>query len=488
MLEIIDFLSVFRDNKNQSMKYYGYKVLLFFLRALVATKKGFLYFGRLFKPLLHVLRIWYRKAIAFRIFKIAFVLGKKLQKYKLPKDSRLIDLISSSFVLQCVFFGLVLIISIPQSKFYSADKALATSHETLLYTLIGPGDQDFDAEELIISTAEPALVLNNDGNSWDTGVLGANSGPQFGADTDTQNEIQDIASISAGGSALLKPSIPSGTVLPTESPTLSSGSTTGARTKSVEYEVRSGDVLGTIATRFGLKVTTVLLANNLTTHSYIRPGDILKIPPADGAVYTVRRGDTVGKIARQFGVGQDEIIAFNKMSKDGASISVGEDLFIPGAQISQSSQTRVAIAVPNKIVQTIRKIAAPPASVDTPAGSGYIWPTKDHRINQYYGLRHTGVDIHGTTGNPNYAARAGTVIKSQCGWNGGYGCYVILSHGGGVTTLYGHNTKLLVSVGDEVKQGQVIGLLGSTGRSTGPHLHFEIRVNNKRANPLQYIR
>ncbi len=470
------------------MKYYIYKVLLFFLRALVGTKKGFFYFGRLCKPLVRMLRAWYHKGIAFRIFKIAFVLQKKIQRYKLPKDSRFIDVISSRVILQCLFFLVILLLAIPQSKLYSADKALATSHETLLYTLIGPGDQDFDAQEVVVSSAEFNQAPTNSDTSWNTGALGTSNGPQFEAGVNTENEVQDIASISAGGSALVKPSIPTGTVLETESPVVASAQNPGARTKSVEYEVRSGDVLGSIATRFGLKIATVLLANNLTSHSYIRPGDILKIPPADGAVYTVRRGDTVGKIAKQFGVGQDEIIAFNKMSKDGASISVGEDLFIPGAQITQTSQTRVALALPSKITQTIRKIAAPPSSVDTPAGSGYIWPTADHRINQYYGLRHTGVDIHGTTGNSNYAARAGTVIKSQCGWNGGYGCYVILNHGGGVTTLYAHNTKLLVSVGDEVKQGQVIGLLGSTGRSTGPHLHFEVRVNNKRVNPLQYIR
>jgi len=166
---------------------------------------------------------------------------------------------------------------------------------------------------------------------------------------------------------------------------------------------------------------------------------------------------------------------------------VGTELFVPGAEISGSSPSSLAIT-PSKITETIRKIAAPPPSVAAPAGSGYIWPTQERRINQYYGLRHTGLDIHGKIGYPNYAAKAGTVKTSQCGWNGGYGCYVILDHGGGVTTLYAHNSKLMVSVGDKVSQGDVVGLLGSTGRSTGPHLHFEIRINSKRANPLQYIR
>ncbi len=467
------------------MKYYGYKVLLFFLRGLVALKKGLVHFGCLFLPALKIFGLWYHKVVGFRLFKMNFVIGRKLQKYKLPKDNRFVDVISSRFFLQCIFLLVVLIIAIPQSKLYFVDNALATSHETLLYSLVGPGDQDFDSQDVIVGSDEIPAINSNQEASWDNGVLGANSGPQFESGTDTGNEPQDMVSISAGGSALLKPSIPTGATLPTE-PTTTELNTTGVRTKTVQYEVKSGDVLGSIATQFGLKIATVLWANNLTARSYIRPGDILKIPPADGAVYAVKRGDTVGKIARQFGADQDQIIAFNKMGKDGATISIGQELFIPGAQIS-GSPTQIAL-VPSKISQILRKVAAPLPSIDTPAGSGYIWPTQNHRINQGYGFRHTGVDIHGTTGNPNYAARGGTVVKSQCGWNGGYGCYIIISHGGGVTTLYGHNSKLLVAAGDEVKQGQVIGLLGSTGRSTGPHLHFEIRVNNKRTNPLQYIR
>lgn len=470
------------------MKYYGYKFLFFILRGLVAIKKGLVRFGRLFLPGFSFLGTWYRKVIGFRLFKIHFVLGRKLQKYKIPKDNRLVDVITSRFVLQFIFLLVVLVLAIPQSKLYSADKALVTSHETLLYTLIGPGDQDFDSQDVIVSNGEaPLFVTQNQDGAWNNGALGANNASQFGTDTLENTEPEDIASISAGGSAILKPSIPTGSTLPTEQPTTVT-TNTGARNKTIQYEVRQGDVLGSIATQFGIKVETLLWSNNLTVRSYIRPGDVLKIPPGDGAVYVVKRGDTVGNIARQFGADQNQIIAFNNMSKDGASISIGDELFIPGAQISGSPQKATVAIAPSKIVQTIRKIAAPTPSIDTPAGSGYIWPTQDHRINQYYGLRHTGLDIHGVIGNSNYAARAGTVIKSQCGWNGGYGCYIILDHGGGVTTLYGHNSKLFVAVGDKVTQGQVIGLLGSTGRSTGPHLHFEIRVGGKRANPLQYIR
>ncbi len=470
------------------MKYYGYKFLLFILRGLRAIKKGFLSLWHFLGPFVSFVGTWYQKVIGFRIFKVGFILRKKLQKYKIPKDNRLVDSITSRFVLQFVFFIAVLIIALPQSKLYPTDAALATSHETLLYTLIGPGNQDFDSQELVINSVEsPFVTPSRQDGSWDMGVIGANNTSQLGNNSNINFEPEDIVSISSGGSAIVKPSILTGSVLPIEqTPTVTEAAQ--GRNKMVQYEVRSGDVIGAISSRFGLKVATLLWANNLNSRSYIRPGDILKIPPGDGVMYTVRRGDTVGKIAREFDASQSEIIAFNNIGKEGANISIGDEIFIPNAQISESSrETSIAVA-PSKIVQTIRKIAAPPPSIDTPAGSGYVWPTKDHRINQYYGLRHTGVDIHGVIGNPNYAARAGKVIKSQCGWNGGYGCYIILDHGSGITTLYGHNSKLLVSVGDQVDQGQVIGLLGSTGRSTGPHLHFEVRVNNRRSNPLQYIR
>lgn len=465
------------------MKHYGYKVLLFLLRGLVLAKKGIFRFGRLFLPIFSFFGKWYERVIGFRLFKINFSLSRKLQKFKLPKDNRFVDMITSRFLLQCIFLVVILVLAIPQSKLYSVDNALATSHETLLYTLVGPGDQDFDSQDLTISTgALPPVIPQGEENTWNLGALGANGSAQF--ESESNNEVQDIASISAGGSALLKPSILPGTTLPVQETTSSSGDD---RAQVVQYEVQSGDVIGGIATKFGLKIATVLWANNLTARSYIRPGDVLKIPPADGVMYTVKRGDTVGKIARQFGSDQDDIIDFNKMSSDGASISIGDELFIPGAQMYTGSQTSLAIA-PSKITETIRKVAAPPPSVDTPAGSGYIWPTVSKRINQYYGLRHTGVDIHGIIGNANYAVKGGTVKTSQCGWNGGYGCYVIVDHGGGITSLYAHNSKLMVAVGDEVDQGDVVGLLGSTGRSTGPHLHFEIRINGKRANPLQYIR
>jgi murein DD-endopeptidase MepM/ murein hydrolase activator NlpD len=114
-----------------------------------------------------------------------------------------------------------------------------------------------------------------------------------------------------------------------------------------------------------------------------------------------------------------------------------------------------------------------------------LWPTSGHVITQYYGWKHTGVDIDGDYSSPLYAAADGTVQKA--GWNsGGYGLMILIDHPNGMTTRYGHASKLFVKAGDSVKKGQVIAMMGTTGRSTGTHLHFEVYVNGKRTNPLAY--
>jgi len=116
-----------------------------------------------------------------------------------------------------------------------------------------------------------------------------------------------------------------------------------------------------------------------------------------------------------------------------------------------------------------------------------IFPTESKIITQYFGLNHNGIDIAGKTGEEIKATAAGTVTTAQCGWNGGYGCYIILDHGNGITSLYANNDTLIVSEGEKVSAGQKIAELGSTGRSTGSHMHFEIRQNEKSMNPMHYL-
>ena len=214
-------------------------------------------------------------------------------------------------------------------------------------------------------------------------------------------------------------------------------------------------------------------------------GQQLTILPTDGVTYKVKRGDTIGKIAHDFSTDVNKIIASNNLEERG--LRIGATIIVPGGSPQPSA---VAIAKPS-IVSRIRDIILP-SNVEKPlvetlhGVANFIWPTQANRLTQYFSWRHTGVDIAGPVGLKIFAAADG--IVSIAGWQNGYGNTILLSHGNGVQTRYGHASKLLVSPGDYVQQGQTIALVGSTGHSTGPHLHFEIVLNGKRVNPLGYIR
>jgi murein DD-endopeptidase MepM/ murein hydrolase activator NlpD len=120
-----------------------------------------------------------------------------------------------------------------------------------------------------------------------------------------------------------------------------------------------------------------------------------------------------------------------------------------------------------------------------------VWPTSGGTISSGFGPRwgrqHRGIDIPRPYGTPIYAAADGTVVQVVTGWGGGYGNYIVIYHGGGISTLYSHNSRNAVSVGEKVKVGQILGYVGATGNATGPHLHFEVRVNGSPVNPLGYL-
>ena len=272
-----------------------------------------------------------------------------------------------------------------------------------------------------------------------------------------------------------------------QSTTVKSEETTAKRTSIITYEVQSGDTISTIADRFDLNVNTVLWANNLTAFSIIRIGDELKILPADGFLYTVKSGDTIGKLAQNFDTSAEKIVASNNLNSAG-TISIGKQLIIPGTKrtVSSPSTARNTTQSSYSGIAVIKDIV----SADKPIASGnkMVWPTQGHRITQYFSWKHNGVDIGNKIGTPIYAADSGTVEISQGGYNGGYGNTILINHGGGKKTRYGHASKLLVKKGEKVEKGQLIALMGSTGRSTGPHLHFEVIINGSRYNPLNYIK
>ena len=245
----------------------------------------------------------------------------------------------------------------------------------------------------------------------------------------------------------------------------------------MKYEVQEGDTLGQIAERFGLNLSTVLWGNDLSYTSTIQPGDKLNILPADGVLYTVRSGDTLSSIASYYDVDVDTVMSQNSISS-ADRLAIGDELLLPGGEPPTPTSTA-------RSSSSVAELFYAPSS-GSASGYGWVWPTDWRTITQYYGWGHTGLDIDGDYSTHNYASRGGVVVYS--GWRSGYGLLVEIDHGDGFVTRYAHNAQNYVGYGETVYAGQAIAQLGTTGRSTGTHLHFEIIKNGKFQNPLDYIR
>lgn len=259
-----------------------------------------------------------------------------------------------------------------------------------------------------------------------------------------------------------------------------------AKREITQYVVADGDTIAGIASRFSVSVTTVLSANGLNARSVIRPGQKLTILPTDGVLYVVKSGDTVLSIAKKFQSNAQEIVDANGLTSSSA-IKIGQRLVLPGGKLPVSAPITSTARIGSNISSVVSK-PAPSAEAGT-STTKLLWPTAVRRITQYFKRTHNGVDIAGPTGTAIYASETGTIIFS--GWNsGGYGNMVIIDHGQGLFTRYAHASKLLVKVGESVKRGDTIALMGSTGRSTGPHLHFEVLTGNtsNRVNPFDYTK
>lgn len=258
--------------------------------------------------------------------------------------------------------------------------------------------------------------------------------------------------------------------------------TTSGRKTPTTYAVAPGDSLSSIADRFGLKITTLLWTNKLTPTNTLQIGQELTVLPVDGMIHVVKSGDTVESIAKRYNADAEKILSFNGL-KPRATLRLAMNLIVPDGRPTyeppptqpKTRLARIQKFISRTIEQPIRRLGA------------FLWPTAFRHLNQYFSWYHPGVDIKGTLGSPVYAAADGTI--TQAGWNrGGYGNQVIIDHPDGRSTRYAHLSKIDVEIGDNIKQGQVIGLVGSTGRSTGPHLHFEVIAGGRRLNPLGFLR
>ena len=263
----------------------------------------------------------------------------------------------------------------------------------------------------------------------------------------------------------------------------------------IQYTVQPGDTLFLIAATYGLNPESVLWANYDSLKDnpdFLKPGMVLDIPPVNGIVYTVKGGDTVQSIAEQYKATADAIYVDGyewNLLKSGQQPQVGASIIIPGGSREFKSWS-VTQAVSSGSTGAGGQADS---GFCKNAGGGlvgtgtFIWPADKHWLSGYpYTAWHLGIDIAENLGDPIYAADSGVVIYA--GWNNwGYGNLVVIDHGNGWQTYYAHNSAIYVGCGQNVFKGNIISAAGSTGHSTGPHLHFETRFQGTLPNPFNVL-
>ena len=232
------------------------------------------------------------------------------------------------------------------------------------------------------------------------------------------------------------------------------------------YRILPGENLSSVAIKFGLSMATVLSLNSLDNAHSLRVGQKILLPTRSGIIFNTTNKESVSEIAERYGISAEETSLVNALSS--TEIEEGTTLFLPNANLSFKAMAEIL-------------------------GFQFINPVPGYRrISSHFGWRrhpilkqrilHKGIDFAGSIGTPIYAPKEGRVISS--GWNGSFGLTTVIRHNNGLTTLYAHQSKLFVKSGQWVTTGQRIGSIGNTGRSTGPHLHFEIRKYGQAKNPL----
>lgn len=248
--------------------------------------------------------------------------------------------------------------------------------------------------------------------------------------------------------------------------------------------VSEGETLSSIAERYGLQVETILWENDLTVKDKIKPGKELKILPLDGIRHKVTRGETIFSIGKKYGLegSQVQVVVdypFNEFLNDETfELVVGQHLLVP-----DGVKKTKATPVPRKTVAA--NYTADAGSVS--ATGSFIWPASG-RVTQGYRFYHKAVDIASKGGGAILASDSGIVTVASWLDNYGYGNRVVIDHGNGYQTLYAHLSAVQVKVGQRVNRGDVLGQMGNTGRSTGTHLHFEIRQGGSLMNPFSYLK
>ena len=237
------------------------------------------------------------------------------------------------------------------------------------------------------------------------------------------------------------------------------------------YKVRSGDTISGIAKKFGLtNISTLISVNDIGNVRQLAAGQKLKIPSIDGIIYTVKKGDSLSSLTGKYKISLEQLLDVNELTSE--TLTAGQQLFLPGAAMDSA-------ALRNAMGELFR----------LPISAHFRWSSPyGYRIDPIAGVKsfHTGTDMACPTGTPILAAMSGKVTTT--GMTRVYGNYVIIDHGNGYQTLYAHMSKIIATKGQWVSQGTRIGLVGSTGYSTGPHLHFTVYKNGKLVDPMTVLK
>ena len=276
------------------------------------------------------------------------------------------------------------------------------------------------------------------------------------------------------------------------------------------HTVTAGETWRGIATRYDLDIATLEAVNpNLTPGASLLPGGTLIIPPQRGVLTTLDVGQNLLGLALEYGLSPRELIRLNGFT-DASSLVAGQRVFLPARALTSTGLTsapneELSTSTPASTTerraqlqaQSVQLVSRAPQLLRfyEPPAQNYIWPlARKGRISSRFGRRnisvrgntfHAGVDIAAPPGTPILAVQDGVVTRS--GWGGSYGYVVYVEHPNGAQTRYAHMRRIAVRSGQRVQQGDVLGEVGSTGASTGPHLHFELRFNGYAADPLGYL-
>ena len=370
-------------------------------------------------------------------------------------------MISKRTAVHAAFFGLV------GAIVWQSNNNIGVDRTSLLYSFIS-------GEEVVEGPLDPSAYAQTEG----PGVGGARLAVVDASDANfiTFDDPEVSFAQNLGGNAVLAPLQP---LVP--EPGTNDDEKQGDRSisKPTIYTVQSGDTIASIAAKFDVSENTILWANGISSRTVIKVGDHLTVLPVTGVLHTVQSGDTVSEIAGKYDAKSKDIIAYNSLGEN-ASLKIGQKVIVPDGYIAPQ-KSPVIIPQNSQIADRDGTNGPTPAPAKV-EGGGFVWPTVTRHLTQYFGGGHTGIDIDNRSRPAIFAANSGTI--EFAGWLGAYGNLIIVNHGNGVTTYYAHLDKFYVNKGQKVAKGAAIAQMGSTGRSTGPHVHFEVRKNGRPINPL----